>query len=212
MPITTINLTKGFKIQFLTPESEYTISMIHSPDSLDPSVPRRITVSFNGTVPFNFILVNGRRIICVPEDNKVFIYEVEQCHMSSESTGCSKCGFLYDEKGMCPSCGDETVMELRMRGLGPSQPPPCLPEEWRIQKDGCSALSDFNCVLQECHGIHAGPKPSQYFEQSLLSPLPTCELPKGAYWDTCTCGKKFISGLSDNVDANYCSWECYGNR
>lgn len=153
MSITTINPIHGFEIKFPTPNSQFMISMTYSPDSLTPSIPRRITVSFDGPVPFNFILFNGRQIRCVPEDNNVFIYEVEQCHISSESTGCSRCDFPYDERGMCPSCGDKTVMELKIRGLGPFQPPHCLPEEWRIQEDGCSALSEYCktcCCFHDC--------------------------------------------------------------
>ena len=42
-------------------------------------------------------------------------------------------------------------------------------------------------------------------------PRPT-SLPEGAYVDTCDCGRKFINRRSDSMDANYCSWECYGNR
>lgn len=109
----------GFKIKFPTSKSLFTISMTYSPENPDPTVPTIITVSFDGPVPFNFILVNGRRIMCIPEDNKVFIYEVEQYLISSEPTGCSRCDFPYDERGMCLSCGDETVMGLKIRGLGP---------------------------------------------------------------------------------------------
>jgi hypothetical protein len=142
IPITIIKPTGGFEIKFQTSESLFTISMTYSPENPDQSIPRRITVSFDGTVPFNFILVNGRRIMCIPEDNKVFIYEVEQCHISSESTGCSRCDFPYDERGMCSLCGDETVMGLKIRGLGPFQPPHCLPKEWKTPEEGCSALSE----------------------------------------------------------------------
>jgi hypothetical protein len=54
------------------------------------------------------------------------------------------------------------------------------------------------------NGIHSDPEPSQ---------PPTCELPNGAYWDKCCiCGANFVNGVSDAVDANYCSWVCYGNR
>ena len=156
MSIITINPAKGFKIEFPKPNSEFTISTTSpdSSDSSDPTVPIRITVSFDGPVPFKFILVNGRRIICDPKDNKVFIYEVEQCPISSESTGCSICDFPYDERGMCPSCGDKTVMELKIRGLGPFQPPHCLPKEWRIQEDGCSAQSKSVEYCETCCCFH----------------------------------------------------------
>lgn len=150
----TINPIKGFEIKFPTSESPFTISMTYSPKSPDPSVPRRITVSFDGPVPFNFILVNGRRIMCVPEDNKVFIYEVEQYPISSEPTGCSSCDCLYDKRGMCPLCGDDKAMELRIRGLGPSQPRHCLLEEWRIQEEGCSTPSESREYCETCCCFH----------------------------------------------------------
>ena len=38
------------------------------------------------------------------------------------------------------------------------------------------------------------------------------QLPEGAFWDRCQCGKEFPCGLTDNIDANYCSWHCYSNR
>jgi hypothetical protein len=42
---------------------------------------------------------------------------------------------------------------------------------------------------------------------------PTCWLPNGAYLEKCcNCGANFVYQASDEVDANYCSWNCYGNR
>ena len=135
MSIITLNPAKGFKIEFPKPNSEFTIATTYSPKSPNPSVPTIITVSFDGPVPFKFILVNGRRIICDPKDNKVFIYEVEQCPISSESTGCSRCDFPYDERGTCLSCCDETVMGLKIRNLRPSQHRHCLPKEWKTPEE-----------------------------------------------------------------------------
>lgn len=153
MYIITINPTNGFKIHFPRPKLRYTISMDYSPDSPDPSVPRSITVSFDGSVPFNFILVNNRRIMCDSKDNNVFIYEVEQCHILSKPIGCTRCDCMYDENHLCLCTYDESIeidrsetfrMELERIFL----------EESKAPEEGCSAQSESVEYCKTCCCIH----------------------------------------------------------
>ena len=66
--------------------------------------------------------------------------------------------------------------------------------------------------------VHCGSGPADSFsdpslcEDTLLQQPQMLELPEGASWDTCSCGNRFVYGLSDNVSANYCSQYCYDCR
>ncbi len=72
--------------------------------------------------------------------------------------------------------------------------------------------------LDECIDLHDGYPSDQFcslicwnFSRNPSAPRPT-SLPEGAYVDECICLKKFIKRRSDSMAADYCSWECYGNR
>jgi hypothetical protein len=153
MSIITLNPAKGFEIRFPTSKSQYTISTTYSPDSSDPSVPIIITVSFDRKVPFNFILVNNRRIICDPKDNKVFIYEVEQCHILSNQIGCTRCDCMYDENHRCSCTYDESIEFDRLKTLQMELKKIFL-EEWKVPEEGCSAQSESVEYCETCCCFH----------------------------------------------------------
>ena len=61
--------------------------------------------------------------------------------------------------------------------------------------------------------VHCGSGPGRFcLNDTLLQQPQMLELPEGASWDTCSCGNRFVLGISDNVSANYCSQYCYDRR
>lgn len=68
---------------------------------------KKFELTFDEPIKEKFVMIDGRKIYCHDDNNRLYICDIELCSILSESFGprCSICGtFPQDDKDGCATC------------------------------------------------------------------------------------------------------------